>query len=242
VGVRGWVQPTGSDDYIGVVGSASGGTGRNYGVQGAASFGTYAYGVYGSAASATTNYAGYFAGNAHVTGTLSAGAKAFKIDHPLDPTGRYLQHACVESDEMANMYTGNAVLDARGEATVTLPDWFEALNRDFRYQLTCVGGFAPVYVAKKVSGNAFQIAGGEPGMEVSWMVTGVRHDPYARAHGLEVEVAKPADERGKYMHPDAYGMPETAGVDYRPNEQRPPPVSESAAPQAMPVHDPNDGE
>jgi len=241
-GLVGYVQPTGSYSYRGVYGLVSGGTGSNYAVYGYAASGTNNYGIFGQAAGGTTNYAGYFSGNAHVTGTLTAGTKAFKIDHPLDPTGKYLQHSCVESDEMANMYTGNAVLDGRGEATVTLPDWFEALNQDFRYQLTCVGGFAPVYVAKEISGNAFQIAGGEPGMKVSWMVTGVRHDAYARAHGIEVEVVKSADERGTYMHPDAYGMPETAGVDYRAGEERPLPVSETPAPQAAPVHDPNDGE
>jgi hypothetical protein len=256
-GVTGYVLPTGSSSYRAVYGQTSGGTGTNtgtygyatngaynYGAYGWGSGGTTAYGVYGYATGATTNYAGYFSGNAHVTGTLSAGVKAFKIDHPLDPTGKYLQHSCVESDEMANMYTGNVVLDGRGEATVTLPDWFESLNQDFRYQLTCVGGFAPVYVAKEISGNAFQIAGGTPGMKVSWMVTGVRHDALARANAIQVEVEKPATERGTYLHPEAYGMPETAGADYGRNvgDERPLPVSESPAPTMAAVHDPNDGE
>jgi hypothetical protein len=239
-GVVGYVQPTGSYNYRGVSGQVSGGTGTNYGVYGYASSGVTNYGVYGSAAGGTTNYAGYFSGNVHVAGTLTATTKSFKIDHPLDPTGKYLQHSCVESDEMANMYTGNVVLDGRGEATVTMPDWFEALNQDFRYQLTCVGGFAPVYVAEEIAGNEFQIAGGEPGMKVSWMVTGVRHDAYARAHSLEVEIAKPANEQGRYMHPEVYGMPETAGVDYREADR---PLPQSGEPiEPMTVHDPSDGE
>jgi len=74
------------------------------------------------------------------------------------------------------------------------------------------------------------------------MVTGVRHDAYARAHALQVEAAKPADEVGKYLHPEAYGMPETVGVDYQLSQCRQSPVGESPAPQAAPVHDPNDGE
>jgi hypothetical protein len=97
---------------------------------------------------------------------------------------------------MMNIYNGVATLDYNGEATVQLPDWFEALNRDFRYQLTCVGGYAPVYVASKVSGNEFRIAGGRAGLEISWQVTGIRHDAYANAHRIPVEEEKPAKERG----------------------------------------------
>jgi hypothetical protein len=66
---------------------------------------------------------------------------------------------------------GNVVLDARGEASVELPASLTAGGRELRYQLTCIGGFAPVYVAEKERGGVFRIAGGEPGMEVSWQVT-----------------------------------------------------------------------
>jgi hypothetical protein len=55
--------------------------------------GTTHYGVYGYATGATTNYAGYFLGNVHVTGTLTKGGGAFKIDHPLDPANKYLYHS-----------------------------------------------------------------------------------------------------------------------------------------------------
>ena len=73
-----------------------------------------------------------------------------------------------------------------------LPEWFEALNGDYRYQLTCIGGFAPVYVAEEIRGNSFAIAGGEPGMKVSWQVTGIRHDRHAEEHPVVVEEQKPA--------------------------------------------------
>src|SRR5439155_22785461 len=101
-----------------------------------------------------------------------------EIDHPLDPTNKYLNHSAVESSDMKDIYDGVAVLDAKGEAVVEMPNWFEALNKDFRYQLTCIGSFAQVYIAEEIHNNRFKIAGGKPGMKVSWQVTGTRHDPY----------------------------------------------------------------
>jgi len=154
-------------------------------------------------------------GDLSVTGNVSKGGGSFKIDHPLDPENKYLYHSFVESPDMMNVYNGNVVLDARGEAWVDMPDWFEALNRDYRYQLTCIGGFAPVYVAEEISGNRFKIAGGTPGMKVSWQVTGVRQDAYANAHRIPVEENKRAGERGKYLHPDAFGLPQTMGIVQR---------------------------
>jgi len=104
--------------------------------------------------------AGNFFGNVTVTGTLSATTKNFKIDHPLDPANKYLVHASVESSEMKNIYDGTVVLDQKGEAVVQLPDWFEAANGSFRYQLTAIGGPCPgLYIAQKVTDNHFKIAG-----------------------------------------------------------------------------------
>jgi hypothetical protein len=163
-------------------------------------------------ASATT--AGYFSGNVTVTGTMSKGGGSFKIDHPLDPANKYLYHSFVESPDMKNVYDGVVTLNSRGEAWVELPDWFDALNRDFRYQLTCIGGFAPVYVAREISSNRFQIAGGEAGMKISWQVTGIRQDAFANAHRIPLEVEKTGEERGKYLHPSEHGMSESAGIGY----------------------------
>jgi hypothetical protein len=134
-------------------------------------------------------------GNLTVNGTLTKTAGAFRIDHPLDPENKYLYHSFVESPDMKNMYDGVAELDANGEAVITLPDWFEALNKDFRYQLTCVGAYAPVYVASKIAQNRFTIGGGKPGMEVSWQVTGTRHDKAAIEHPIPVEEDKPERRR-----------------------------------------------
>ena len=105
-----------------------------------------------------------------VNGTLTAATKHFKIDHPLDPANKYLVHACVESIEMMNIYRGNVTLDSDGKATVQMPDWFQAEKGDFSYQLTCIGGFAPVYVDKELQDNRFAVAGGKAGQKISWQV------------------------------------------------------------------------
>jgi len=159
-------------------------------------------------------YAGFFDGNVRVNGNLSKNSGSFEIDHPLDPANKYLYHSFVESPDMMNLYNGTVMLDANGEAVVELPEWFEALNRDFRYQLTCIGGFAPVYIAEEISSNHFKIAGGNPGMKVSWQVTGIRQDAWANAHRIQVEVEKPERERGYYLHPELYGAPEEKGIEW----------------------------
>ncbi|MGE0886855.1 MAG: hypothetical protein AB7P14_25320 [Blastocatellales bacterium] len=86
--------------------------------------------------------------------------------------------------------------------------YFQALNKNFRYQLTCLGNYAPVYIAKNIQGNRFKIAGGQPGLEVSWQVTGIRQDAWANQHRVVVEEEKPPQERGSYLHPESFGQPE----------------------------------
>jgi trimeric autotransporter adhesin len=150
-------------------------------------------------------FAGNFSGDINVTGSIFAGTKDFKIDHPLDPANKYLVHASVESSEMMNIYTGNIATDGQGEASVQLPDWFEVLNTDFRYQLTVIGQFAQAIVARKVANNQFTIRTSAPNVEVSWQVTGVRQDAFAKAHPLVVEQEKETRLRGFYIHPELYG-------------------------------------
>ncbi len=159
-------------------------------------------------------FAGFFQGDVAITGSLSKGGGSFKIDHPLDPANKYLYHSFVESPDMMNIYNGNVALDANGEAVVQLPEWFGVLNRDFRYQLTCIGVFAPVYVAQKVQNNSFKIVGGQPGMEVSWEVTGIRQDAWANAHRIPVEEVKPDKQRGFYLHPELYGAPPEKSIEW----------------------------
>lgn len=184
---------------VGVIGNS----GTGFGIHGTTFDGT---GVYGNILPTGTGHAGYFDGRVHVNGNLSKSAGSFKIDHPLDPANKYLYHSFVESPDMKNIYDGVVTLDESGTATVTLPDYFEALNKDFRYQLTCLGEHAPVYVAGKVNDNQFRIAGGYAGLEVSWQVTGIRKDPYAEVHRMAVEEGKPPHEIGRFLNPEVYGL------------------------------------
>jgi hypothetical protein len=156
-----------------------------------------------------TNFTGtstiYLEGNVVVGGNLSKGGGSFKIDHPLDPANKYLYHSFVESPDMMDVYNGNVITSKQGLATVVLPNYFEALNRDFRYQLTVIGQFAQAMVAKEISRNRFTIKTNKPGVKVSWQVTGIRHDAYANAHRIPVEEDKLPQEQGHYLHPELFG-------------------------------------
>jgi hypothetical protein len=185
--------------------------------------GVYAYSdsghaVFGRSPNGT---AGRFEGDVEVTGTCTGCLGPSRIDHPLDPESRYLQHAAVQSAELKNVYDGNVTTDDNGEAVVTLPEWFEALNRDFRYQLTVIGDFAQAIVSSEIRDNRFTIKTDRPNVKVSWQVTGIRQDPYATAHPLAVEPEKSGEEQGKYLHPAEWGRPETKGVGYEESKQIP---------------------
>jgi hypothetical protein len=218
-----------SSSGIGVQGDSSGG---HWGVQGtsgissAGAIGVYGVarvGVQGDATAPGTigvlgrttivqpgAIAGRFDGDLEVVG---GGNKNFRIDHPLDPENRYLLHTCVESSEMKNVYDGVAHLDEDGSAWVELPEWFEALNGNFRYQLTAVGGSGPdLHVAEEVSENRFKIAGGEEKMKVCWQLTGSRKDRAATAYPFEVEQEKSEEERGCYLDPSLYDAPEAQRI------------------------------
>lgn len=215
VGVVGISMKTRGVEGLGVTVGVTGFSEGQVGVGGLSKTG---FGLFGGCEDTASCRAGQFNGHVSVAGLIFGGVKAFRIDHPLDPENQYLNHLSVESSEMKNMYDGVIVLDSQGEAVVRLPEWFEALNRDFRYQLTCIGGFAPVYVSEKIRGNRFKIAGGTPGLEVSWQVTGVRHDAFALAHPIPVEEAKPAADRGYYLYPKLYGRPSREGILWRGHE------------------------
>ncbi|MEU6885633.1 hypothetical protein ABZ918_10545 [Streptomyces viridosporus] len=151
-------------------------------------------------------------GNMRVLGQLEKPAGSFRIDHPLDPAHKYLSHSFVECPDMANLYTGIVETDDMGEATVVLPNYFEALNRDFRYQLTPIGSPAQVAVTSEIKGNRFSVRTDQPGIKVSWQVTGVRQDAWAEAHRIIVEEDKPEADRNHYLHPAEHGQPESAGI------------------------------
>lgn len=146
----------------------------------------------------TFNGSASITSNLAVTGSVSKGSGSFTIDHPLDPKNKILQHSFVESPDMLNIYNGNCELNADGEATIELPDYFLSLNKDFKYQLTCIGKFSPVYIKKEIEESFFVIGGGSLGDKISWQVTGIRQDRFANANRIEVEVMK--KEPG-YLYP-----------------------------------------
>ncbi|MFN7943029.1 MAG: hypothetical protein U0X73_15670 [Thermoanaerobaculia bacterium] len=226
--IYGWASATSGIPY-GVEGVASGPGGRGVFGYSTATTGS-GYGLMGSSESTAgrgvsayapvPGWAGYFTGNVNITGTLSKGGGSFKIDHPLDPENKYLYHSFVESPDMMNVYDGIATTGDDGFATVELPAWFEALNRDFRYQLTVLdesggAGFVQVKVVGKIADNRFTLRTSAPRTEVSWQVTGIRKDPFAEKYRIPVEQEKPEAERGLYLHPEAWGRPPEAGLDYR---------------------------
>lgn len=206
-------------------------TGTSTTSRGVAGFSTSGIGVVGNSLSgigvrgstnSTAGLAGQFDGNVQILGNLTKSSGSFKIDHPLDPENKYLSHSFVESPDMMNIYNGIVTLDARGRAVVAMPEWFDALNRDFRYQLTAIGAPSPgLHVAAEMQGNEFKIAGGKRGMKVSWQVTGVRRDAYANAHRVPVEEDKPAKERGTYLNPEAFGQPKKRGLAQTPHPGEP---------------------
>ncbi|MCA9310528.1 MAG: hypothetical protein KDA21_04930, partial [Phycisphaerales bacterium] len=214
-----------STDGVGVRGRALANTGATIGAWGetdsATGYGVYgqatrttgrSYGVYGTTASADAlAYGVYAAGNLGCSGV-----KTFLIDHPLDPGNAWLVHYSAEGPEPQNVYNGVVTLNARGEAWVALPDYFDAINVDPRYQLTAIGGPAPLlHVADKIQDNHFRIAGGDPGMEVSWEVKARRNDPGTRRMTIEAVRPKTGNDIGRYLQPELYGQPQSLSINDR---------------------------
>lgn len=231
-GVSGSTNSSSGNGTAGVWGSnASSG----YGVKGTSSSGTAVYGegpvgvkgystaAYGNGgrfdsvgsysvalsvgATGTGSKAAVFSGNVDVQGTLTKSAGSFMIDHPLDPKNMYLSHSFVESDEMKNVYDGIATLDKDGKATVEFPNWFGALNENCRYTLTAIGCAQPdIHVSEEMNDGKFSIAGGIAGKKVSWQVTGVRKDVYAKAYPIQVEKVKEEGKKGYFTNPELWNL------------------------------------
>jgi trimeric autotransporter adhesin len=188
------------------------------GTNNAGGYGGYFYSSTGAGAAivgatqGSSGLAGQFLGNVSVSGTLTKGAGSFKIDDPIDPGGKYLSHSFVESPDMKNIYDGTVVTNAKGYAIVTMPPWFEALNSDFRYQLTPVGQFSQAMIASEIKDRKFVIRTSKPHVKISWQVTGIRHDAYANAHRIPTEEVKPASEQGHYLHPELFGAGPEQGI------------------------------
>lgn len=205
---------------VGVLGASTTGTvGANHQGIGVAAVSAHP-GGYALVAGTSNGATAFFAngdstlgGNVSVSGTLSKSGGSFKIDHPQDPANKYLYHSFVESPDMKNVYDGVVETNSAGSATVTMPAWFDSLNRDFRYQLTALGAAAPnLHVSSEIANNAFGVAGAQPNQRVCWLVTGIRKDTWANDHRIPVEETKPRSERGTYLYPEGVGKPQTAGL------------------------------
>jgi len=207
-GVYGYAQATTGTNF-GVVGRSESPSGRGVVGVAEASTGTN-YGVLGRTNSSANGWGVYAGGRLGASGT-----KSFQIDHPLRPETHFLNHFCIEAPEPYNLYRGTVTLDARGEAWVQLPDYFEAINRDASYHLTPIGAAMPnLHVAVEIQGNRFKIAGGAPFKKVSWEVKAVRNDLWVQQYGYQTEQEKPKEYQGLYLHPELYGQPQERGVFY----------------------------
>ena len=205
---------TGSEQTNGVHGQGnSSGSGTVYGVRGYAggSGSGTKYAVYGSTSGSGTRYAGYFAGRVHISGPLTKPSGSFLIDHVLDPKNKTLRHSFVESPEDLCLYRGQVKLNAKGEATVKMPDYFSALTKeeDATVTLTPIGRkpFLAGYEWNKKH-TSFTIYG-EPARQVTYIVLADRDDPAIRHFRQPVEEAKGKGnfEKGKFIYPEAYGEP-----------------------------------
>ena len=132
-----------------------------------------------------------FLANLSIIGTLSKASGTFEIDDPIDPANKLLYHSFVESPEARDIYNGNATLDHSGAVTIQLPDYFDALNTDVTYQFFALDQAMPnLYISQEEKNNQFSIAGGVPGGDITWEITGVRHDPYILANPIIPVVEK----------------------------------------------------
>ncbi len=122
--------------------------------------------------------------------------KNFLINHPLYPETHKLVHSTLEGPEVAVFYRGEAQL-SKGEATVILPEYFEALTREENRTVLLTSKFEndnkiSMLAASEVKDGKFtvkMIDGKNPSQKFYWEVKAVRAD----VESLEVEPAKIPD-------------------------------------------------
>ncbi|MBN1423826.1 hypothetical protein JXA88_04650 [Candidatus Fermentibacteria bacterium] len=191
---------------VGVRAVATAATGTNYGLS--------------ATSSSASGWAGWFAGNVNVTGSLSKGSGSFLIDHPLDPKNKLLRHNFVESPENLLIYRGTVKLGSNGEAVVTMPEYFTALAKEDEASVHLTPEGMPFLAGYRwrADGSAFTVYG-DPDRIVAWMAMADRDDPVIRTLARPVEESKGSEssicDRGELLYPVAYGFPETEGRDHR---------------------------
>lgn len=132
-----------------------------------------------------------------VVGNLTvSGAKAFKIPHPLHKE-KELVHVCLEGPEVGVYYRGEGET-VDGIATITLPDYFEALTLPDqrtvqlteRYDNEDNPSFGCFLAAGRVRNGQFTVRSSAPSAKFYWEVKAVRGD----IAPLEVEPTKPQEK------------------------------------------------
>ena len=121
--------------------------------------------------------------NYTLDGTTSFSYKTFVIDHPKKPDN-YLVHACLEGPEAGVYYRGKTQVHDKF-VEVTLPDYVDALAKDFTVHVTPIfdedNDIDGNYKVTEVKDGKFRIYG--PRGRVNWIVYGSRGD-------IEVEPEK----------------------------------------------------
>jgi DNA-binding CsgD family transcriptional regulator len=77
-------------------------------------------------------------------------------------------------------------------AVVRPPSWFVTQGREVRYQLTCIGEHAPVYIDAELKAGCFRIGGGRAGVKVSWQLTAVRGEMSDQDTSADEDAPDPA--------------------------------------------------
>jgi hypothetical protein len=80
--------------------------------------------------------------------------------------------------------------------------------------------FAQAIVYEEIKNNSFVIKTNEPNIKISWMVTGVRNDPYAVKNRIVPETEKTENEKGKYLTPELYNQPKEKAISFREIDKR----------------------
>ena len=145
----------------------------------------------------------------------ASGVKTFNIDHPSDPENKTLRHFSTESNEVLNIYRGNVIFDINGEAIVTLPEYYDAINKNPSYHLTPVGSFAQLFIKEEMKNGAFIIGGGSVGQKASWTVYSERNDAYLQKYPEKrnVVLEKRESQKGKYFIPALFNQPQSKAIN-----------------------------
>lgn len=159
----------------------------------------------------------------HAFGEIVGSSKSFMIDHPIDPANKFLKHFSIESDEALLIYRGQAELDEQGRAIVQLKDYQNAIIKNVTYNLTAIGSPTVFYIERELDDQGqFIIAGNKLGAKVNWTIYAQRDDAYFTTYPSKqiIEIEKPDEYKGMYIHPEAHGKSMEHAMDKSDNQSR----------------------